>query len=181
MKPTNRFDRIFDRILNMMMVVSGILLGVTLVIVCLEVVFRYFLHRPLGWSAEVSSYMLLYITFLVAAWVLKDNGHVTLDVVVTMFSSRIQYGIAVVTSILSAIVCLIIIWFGMRVTLDLFLSDYRTPTLLRFPEFFIIVLIPFGSLVLFVQLLRMIAGYLSKWKSPTVVKEKGVEKTGELW
>ena len=47
----------------------------------IEVFLRTFFNRPQEWVMELSEYALLYITFLSAAFVLKKEGHIVVDLV----------------------------------------------------------------------------------------------------
>lgn len=57
---------------------------VTFVEVLLEVAFRYILNRPLTWGGELSQTFLVWITFVGAASVLLQGGHIAIDMVVPM-------------------------------------------------------------------------------------------------
>lgn len=160
-----KFTSFFDRIINFMAVLAGILLLFSILSITLEVTLRYFLDRPIGWVIEISEYTLLYITFLVAAWVLKKEGHVRMDVVLNWLNPKIQSVMNMITSGISAIVCFILTWYGIKVTWELFETGYFTPTILELPKFIIIAIIFIGSVLLLIQFLRRTYGYLSIWRA----------------
>jgi TRAP-type C4-dicarboxylate transport system permease small subunit len=47
--------------------------------VALDVFCRYLLNRPMVWVIPLSEYSLVYITFLGTAWLLREEGHVTME------------------------------------------------------------------------------------------------------
>jgi C4-dicarboxylate transporter DctQ subunit len=165
MRALTKLLSIFDRGLDVMAVLAGILLLFTMISVSSEVAARYFFNRPTGWVTEVGSYVLLYVTFLVAAWVLRGEGHVSMDIIINLFSPRTQSLIQLVTSGASALVCLILAWLGARVSWDLFETGYFTPTMLELPKWFLTAVISFGFLLLFVQFIRRGHASLQKWRS----------------
>ena len=59
---------------------------------------RYFLNRPLVWVLELTEYALLWVTFLGAAWLLRQGGHVQVDVIVDFMSRRWKKRCAVKTT-----------------------------------------------------------------------------------
>jgi TRAP-type C4-dicarboxylate transport system permease small subunit len=68
--------RVLDHVNTAMVVISAILiLGLTF-IVGADITLRYLFNKPLGWVKEVSEYILVGLSFLVAAWILKDDAHV---------------------------------------------------------------------------------------------------------
>lgn len=164
MKASSRPAAVFDRIIDIMAIVAGLLLLLIMVFVCAEVVTRYIFNRPLGWVTEIGSYVLLYVTFLVAAWVLRAEAHVAMDTITNLFHPKTQSLIKAITSAASAFVCLVLAWFGLTVSLDLFQSGYFTPTMLELPKWFITAIIPLGSLVLAIQFIRRTCASLKNWR-----------------
>jgi TRAP-type C4-dicarboxylate transport system permease small subunit len=97
---------IFDHIINLMAVLAGILMMLTLFLVCGDVGTKLTIGRSLPWVAEIVEYCLLWLTFLGTSWVLKQNSHIRMDMVVDKLKPRHQ-------SVLNAVisfgkVCLII-------------------------------------------------------------------------
>jgi TRAP-type C4-dicarboxylate transport system permease small subunit len=129
-----------------------------------EVIMRYFLRSPLVWVVEISEVLLLFITFLGAAWVLKKEGHVKMDIVLSRFKPRAQAMANVVTSILSAIVVSLLVWYGILVTLEHYQRGLYQPTLLEIPNAAVLFIIPLGALLLVIQLIRRAYMYILVWK-----------------
>ena len=165
MKLTRKMGVFFDGALNTMTFVSGILLIAVMILVTVSVIMRYFFHRPLGWAVEVAQYMVVYITYLVTAWTLRRDGHVKMDIILMAFSRRTQGLINTVTFSVSTILCLMITFFGVRVTWELYQTDYFTPTVLMLPQCIFTGVIAFGFLMLSIQFMRRTHEYLKTWKS----------------
>jgi C4-dicarboxylate transporter DctQ subunit len=165
MKALTKLLSIFDRTLDVMAALAGFLLLFIMISVSGEVAARYFFNRPTGWVTEIGSYVLLYVTFLVAAWVLRGEGHVSMDSLINLFGPRTQSLIQLVTSAASALVCLLLAWLGARVSWDLFQTGYFTPTMLELPKWFLTAIISVGFLLLFVQFVRRVHAYLQKWRA----------------
>ena len=154
----------FDRLLNCLFFLAGVLLVVATFSVCWGIFSRYFLSRPLGWLVEVNEYILLCIAFLVSAWVLRQEGHVKMDIVLNLLNPRKQLVVNIITSIVSAVVCLIFTWFSLKVTLELFQKMTLTPTVLELPKFYFTGVIFFGSFLLVIQFVRRTRGFLQSWR-----------------
>lgn len=174
MRLVRKLTSFFDRIIVLMTTVAGILLVFAMLIISGAVASRYFLGRPIGWVIEISEYIILFVTFLVAAWVLKQEGHVKMDIVLNQLNPRTQSMINVITSGISAIVCFILTWYGAKVTWELFQTGYFTPTLLELPKFIIIAIIFIGSFLLFIQFLRRTHNNWGSWRASRG-KERGSE------
>ena len=75
------------------------------VCVGLEVGMRYFLGTPTRWVVEFSEYALLWIAFLSGAWILREEGHVRVEMLTELLSPRWQRWMHSATSLLGAAVC----------------------------------------------------------------------------
>ena len=94
------------------------------------------------------------ITFLIAAWVLKEDGHVNMDMVLNVLNPRSRAGLNAVTLLVSAAVCLILTYIAIMVTVELYQGQYFTPTILQVPKFIFIIFIALGLLTLGVEFAR---------------------------
>jgi C4-dicarboxylate transporter DctQ subunit len=144
----------FDRLLDFMAILAMVILSFITLSVCAAVFSRYFLNRPMEWVPEISEYSLLYINFLVAAWVLRKDGHVRMDIFYNRLSPQKKCVTSLSTSIVAALVCLLITAYGIKVTRYLYSVGYYTPTILELPKFAIAAVIPVGFFVLFLQVTR---------------------------
>ena len=154
---------IFDRINGILALMGGILLIFMMLAVCYEVVSRYFLGGGIIWVVEFSEYILLYITFLATAWLLRKDGHVKMDIVLTRLKLKTQIIVNSITSIAGAITCLVIAWAGAEVAWDHLQRGLYQPTLIEPPDFPIFAVIPVGSFLLFIQFLRRSYSFVGSW------------------
>ena len=164
MKLITKATPIFDRTIGLLSLFAGILILFIMLSVTAEVATRYFLGSMMGWVIEVSEYSLLFITFLATAWVLKKERHVKMELVLRRLNPRTQSLLNIITSIIGAIICLIVAWYGVKVTWGSYQIGYIMAKPLRVPQFLILFIIPVGSFLLFIQFLRRTYGYLGHWK-----------------
>jgi TRAP-type C4-dicarboxylate transport system permease small subunit len=120
---------------------------------------------------EISEYGLLYMNFLVVAWVLKKGGHVKVDIIFNWLNPRNQLRMDIFTSIIAGIASLLITVYGAKVTWHLFKTGYYTPTILELPKFIIIAIIPTGFLLLFIQFIRKTYDHIKNYRSLGIKKE----------
>ena len=165
MKWLNKSGYIFDRVIGGMAFLAAIILVFVLLSVCLEVVLRYFFNRPTIWVVELSEYSMLFLAFLTAAWLLKEEGHVKIDVVLTQVKPGTQAILTVITSILAAIACVIVAWYVGKIAWVHLVRWDLTPTLLRLPKGALMSIIPIGSFLLFIQFLRRTYKYFGIWRA----------------
>jgi len=170
MKLLPKVNKAYDVILDFLMLLAGILVVFLMLSVTLEVVLRYFFGSPTSWVVEIAGYILLFIPFMAGAWILKHEGHVKMDLVLIRLSPKSQSLLNAITSMIGALICLILTFFGIRTSL--YFRGYQTPTVLMLSKSLLISVIFVGSFLLFIQFIRRAHGYLKDWKA---AKEKRPE------
>lgn len=161
-----RLSAIFDGIIGFFALLAMVLVILVMLVVSADVVMRYFLNRPMAWVLESTQYALMFITFLGTAWVLKEEGHVNVDLVINFLSQKSQGRLNVVTSIVAAIVCLVVAGYGVRVGWDYFQIKFIYEGTLRVPAYLLMAIIPIACFLLFVQFLRRAFGFVRKLRTP---------------
>lgn len=154
MKARKRFWAVFDALLEIMSVFGMLLLAFIMLSVVWEVITRYFLGRGTIWVDEVGGYSMLFITFLGGAWLLKEEGHVEMDVVTSLLSERNRLLMRSITSLAGAFVCMVLTWSGAQVALDHLQRGLSRPTPVEPPDFPLFAIIPISCFPLFIQFLR---------------------------
>ena len=155
----------FDFTLNLFALLAILIIIFVLVTVCLGVFMRYFLNNPLGWVVQTSQYSLVFVTFLSAAWVLKREKHVTMDLLTNWLSPEKKAMFGMITSVIGATVCLVITFYSTLVTLDHFQRKIYDMQVIEVPLGPLFAVITLGCFTLFIQFLRRVFGYLEQWRT----------------
>jgi len=150
---------LFDKILLFLFWLAGGLLMFATVGTCIDVILRYSLNRPIHWMLEITEYIMLYIPFLCAAVVLKEEGHIRVDLLINRFSRKNRTWVNILTSLVGGIIMLAYTWFGAQTTLDAYRRGVPSLESLRTPVFLILMIIPIGSFLFTIQFLRQMAGH----------------------
>jgi len=165
MKFLSKASGIFDRIIGLLASLGAAVIIFMTIIVCWDVASRFFVGSGMGWTLEVVEYGLLWFTLLATAWVLKKERHVKIDILLTRFSPKTQALLNIITSTLTAVACLFIVWYGAEVTWEFFQTGELLPSLVMPPKFLPYLIIPIGFAFLFVQFARRAYGYLGSWRA----------------
>jgi len=156
---------IFDRLLKILAVIAGCIIVIMTVMICASVIMRYFFRMPLGWSIEISEYMLFFIAFLGAAWLLKNDGHVKIDLLTNNLPLLPQIFFKIWTSFLSAFICLVITYYGTISTIDHFHRGIPVIQALAIPKYLLLWVIPVGTLLLLIQSIRDISSNINEFRA----------------
>ncbi len=159
-----RVNAVFDRIIGFLAAAAIILIVFAMLSICADVVLRRLFAYPLKWVIEIAEYILLVATFLGAAWVLKREGHVKIDIVLSQLGSKNQALLNSITSIIGMIVCLALVWLSVQTTWNNFQIGYYYDTPLRWPAAPFHAVVAVGSFLLFIQFLRRTHGHLGSYR-----------------
>lgn len=159
---SGKIDRILGAIIKLFGVIAGILFMMMALIVTYNVVMRYFVARPPVWAVETTEYIMVYATFLAAAWVLSVDGHVKIDILVMRLSPKNQYLSSVVVSFLGLIACAVLGWFAVESTHNLYTRDVIMMKMMPWPKWILIAPIPLGILLTLVQFIRNLVALLGR-------------------
>ena len=174
MKLIKKLDTILNHVITVMAAIAGIIIGFMVFSIAISVLTRNVFGHSISWVSEINAYGILYVAFLVAPWVLKKEGHVSMDLILGLLSEQAKAMANMITSLVSALVCLFIGWYGFRVTLDLYITKYFTSTVLHPPQFLLVAPIFIGSFLLVYQFIKRSLGYFDEWKVNT--REKGTSE-----
>lgn len=138
-------------------VASAALLGVIALLVTLDVVLRNLGFGTLPWIVEVSEYSLPVATFLSAPWLLYQNAHVRVEVLVTSMPLRIGRAMDVAADLIGLAGSVALAWFGMKIILDSRGMGALIIKTLVFPEWWLFAPLPAGATLLALEFIRRLA------------------------
>jgi TRAP-type C4-dicarboxylate transport system permease small subunit len=155
--------------MDVLAVFAGILMMTMMIVVCIDVVLRYFFNSPTPWAMEYACYSMLYIPFLVAGWTLKKEGHVKIEIITDRVSPATQALMTSITSLVAAAIFIILAWYGTKLTIEYYQTSYIVNTVLRPLKYIILLIVPLGSILLVLQLLRRSHLSLVTWRAKRTV------------
>ena len=142
---------LFDRIIGALAFIAGVLLLLVTLFVCYAVIMRYAGFKPPVWVLQYTEYALLWIPFLGAAWLLKKDGHIRIDTLITRLNAGNSRKVGMIDDFLGFIVSGIIFWFGTLYTIDCYQRAIMDVKGVTVPIFAIFLIIPLGGLTLAIQ------------------------------
>ena len=145
---------LYRLLVNVLGLLAGLAFGFLALAISLDVIARNLGLFNLPWVLEVSEYILYGATFLAAPWVLAENAHVRVDVLVSRLPKGIARIIDTVINLIGVLVSTVLIYYGALATWD----SYRLGSLvfkeLIFPEWWLLWLMPLAGILLAVEFLR---------------------------
>ena len=158
----------FSRYANIISEIGTVAL---MILIFREVIWRYVLNKPSVFSVEISEYIMIFITFMCAGWVLHKNAHVSMTVLTDRLPERVKIRLDIVTSLLTMGVCSVIIWKGIISAVIAFVGHYRSASLIEFPLWISYSFIPLGMTILFLQYIVRIRENILRLKGLSKVRK----------
>ena len=144
----------FDFIIESLAVLAGVILLVITFLVTGSALVRYMGFRSPIWTLQYTEYGLLWMTFLGAAWLLREEGHIRIDTVISRLTVPSRRNVEMVNDILGFVVSILIFGFGALHTLDLYQRGIMEVKGVIVPKFPFFLIIPLGGLMLAIQFVR---------------------------
>lgn len=146
-----------DRLIDALAIVAGAQLCALVVLILVDVTARYLRWFSLAWGLEASEYMLYAITFLGAPWVLREQGHIAIDLVVERLSEGGRCKARLAVNALGAAVCTVLLYFACRVVWQSYAAGTMVHKSFVFPEWLVFAGMPPIFLILLAVYLRWLA------------------------
>jgi TRAP-type C4-dicarboxylate transport system permease small subunit len=137
-----RLSAIFAKLLDLLAIAAAFILLAMVVLVTADIVLRNVTRTGFSWANEVSEYALYAITLLTAPWLLRRGQHVRIDLVLTIVPARAAWLMEAVADMLGFAVCVVIMRYGVKMTIDSAMLGSITIKNLVFPEWWLLAPLP---------------------------------------
>lgn len=149
-----------------------------MLITAYDVVSRYVFNRPTMFAYDTSRYIYFYTTLIMAPWVLRNEGHVRIDIVLHLLKKdRHRALLEFITSVLVILACMILFYQGILSTAEDFIGHIRTNAAFRIPRFLLFMGIPISAFLLICQ---AIVRAKSNFNKLVTIRKKKLENESEI-
>lgn len=145
-----------DLLIDALAALAAALLCALVVLILVDIGARYLRVFSIAWALEASEYMLYAITFLGAPWVLREEGHIAVELVVERLPPRAKRFARRAADVLGAVVCIVLLYYACRVTWRSYASGTMVHQSFVFPEWWVYAGMPVVIAILLVVYARWI-------------------------
>lgn len=132
----------FDRLVDALAFVAGVMLCALALLVCLDVTSRTLRLFAMPWALDFSEYLLYAITFLAAPWVLREQGHIAVEILVERLPAGLRGALQRATDAFGALVCATLLAFSCRVLWRSYSQNNMVHETFVFPEWYLFAIAP---------------------------------------
>lgn len=165
MKLLAKAGKLFDRVVDAMLVVSGLIVFIQAVWVSVDVIVKKAFDWTWAPSYEILTFSLLWMTFLGTAAIYRDRGHVVMEFIAQRFPARAQDMISLVTTVAIVVLCAFLFFITARLTYRDYQAHFTLATVLNPPKWPIEIVIPLSFLAMFIQSIRHLGLYYRAYRA----------------
>ena len=104
---------------NLDAIICGTTLTICVILVNINVVFRYFLNSPIKWTDEIVTSLFVWTVFMGSAYAHRRHAHLGVDIVVNLIHGKAKDVIALVVSILELAILLLLTYISAQYVANL--------------------------------------------------------------
>lgn len=151
-----RADTLLGRVVLGMAVLAGIGAFAMTIMICIGVVFRYFLKITVSWIIEWSEYLIFIDAMLATPWVLKIDKHVRIDIISNLLSNKNKKRLNQAVSVLGILSLGMFFYFSLLVAIDDIISGVKMVRIVPIPRWIVIIFLPIMALMCILVFIRKI-------------------------
>ncbi len=153
---------IFDWILDSLAFLAGVMLGAVVIIKFCDIILRYFFNRPLTWDVEFTEYVLFCVAFFGAAWLLRQRGHVRIDILDNLMSERKRNYLHLIHAFVGAAVSMILGFMSLLAGIYAYRDGLKVVKIYAIGKHYFLFVISFGFFLLLVEFFRQCSHGIQK-------------------
>ena len=147
---------IYDAVLYGMAWLAGVLIALMMFAITADVILR---NRGYQSSAHIFSfteYALLIVPCLGAPWLVREKGHVYVEIIFMYLQPRRRAALRTLIGLLCIAVCLVLAWYGAEVTVRDFVGNEKDVRSLDMPRWMVVGFIPLSFAMMAIEFARFL-------------------------
>ncbi len=147
-----------DRLTNILAILAGVYLVWIFLAIVFQVVARSVFLYGSSHIFTFIEYGLLYITMAGAPWLVREKGHVYIEILTAAVSEQVRPILSRAVVGLVIWICVIITYYGIEVTIRAFVRDEMDMRSLDMPRWMLMISMPICFGLMSLQFLRFVIG-----------------------
>ncbi len=148
-----RFEAGFDRSLVFLASLVAASIGLFAVLIPLDLLIRSLGWGNMWWLYEGIEYALYVGVFLAAPWVLRQGGHVRVDVLISNLPAPVAARMEQALDVIGAVICGALGYYGVRVMIADYIENSLPDKLLIIPNWWMMAVFSSACLMLVIEFL----------------------------
>jgi len=151
-----KFLSILKRINEINLLIAKVFLifciAIQLIIVFIGVVFRYVFSDPLSWTEELSTYLMIYITFFGCYVAIDGDQLARIDIFMTKFEGKTKYTLIVIGHVITLLFLIMFMYYGTTLYFS-FTVQKQISIAMRLPMKIYYISIPLATVMMIIRMI----------------------------
>jgi len=152
----------YTAMLHGMAVLAGLLMAAMMTMIVVDVALRNLGYQSSAHFFTFTEYFLLLIALLGAPWLVREKGHIYIELAIMLLPPRPRRALQWVVVALCATVCLVLAWYGGAITLQDYLQNEKDVRSFDMPRWILTLSMPLSFGMMALEFLR----YMVRRESP---------------
>ena len=148
--------RAYDAVLYGMAWAAGFLMAAMMVVIFVDVVLRNLGYQSSAHFFTFTEYALLAVPCLGAPWLVREKGHIYVEIVFMYLGARQRVALRYLIGALCILVCAVLAWYGSLVTIGDFMQNEKDVRSLDMPRWIVVGFIPLSFAMMAIEFLRFL-------------------------
>jgi C4-dicarboxylate transporter DctQ subunit len=140
-----------------MALAAGVLMVAMMVMIVADVALRNLGYQSSAHFFTFTEYFLLLIPLLGAPWLVREKGHIHIELLIAALPPRARRRILWLVLALSLAVCLVLAWYGGAITLQNFMQNEKDVRSFDMPRWMLMAAMPVSFGMMALEFLRLLA------------------------
>ena len=153
----DKLSEIYGRFIAALALFGCLLLLLMMLIIVTDVALRNFAIRGgpqgLGWSNEVSEFILYWVTLCVAPWLLRQGQHIRVDIVLQAIPKKMAWGLEWLGDFFGLACCMVMSYYSVQATWASYSANSLNIKTLVTPEWWSLAPLPLVFSLLSIEML----------------------------
>ena len=135
---------------------AGLLIAAMMVVITIDVVVRNLGYQSSAHFFSFTEYALLLVPCLGAPWLVREKGHVYVEIIFTYLRPKQRAALRTCIAIICIAVCLVLAWYGTEVALRDYFGNEKDVRSLDMPRWMIVGFVPLSFFMMAIEFLRFL-------------------------
>jgi TRAP-type C4-dicarboxylate transport system permease small subunit len=151
--------RAYTGLVNALAAIAAAMLAVMTALIVVDVLMRNFGFQPYPHTIALTEYSLLYIAMLGGPWLVREKGHVHIELVVQRLHGRARRILHLFVSAACVVACAVLAWYSLDVTIGSIARHDMDIRSFDSPRWILTACMPLGFALMTVEFARFLLGH----------------------
>lgn len=140
-----------------MALAAGVLMVAMMAMIVADVVLRNLGYQSSAHFFTFTEYFLLLIPLLGAPWLVREKGHIYIELLIGALPPRARRALVWIIVCLSLAVCMVLAWYGGAITVQNFVENEKDVRSFDMPRWMLMLSMPIAFGMMALEFLRLLA------------------------